>query len=100
MRKRSTLHLENCQIKSADKFRAVCQALDTIEIETFIGSGRFALTNVFICPDIDLLPFYHSDKPTEALIARIAIILHVQKYGKKSTPEYLEIYNKLPAAYK
>lgn len=87
----SKLVLENCQIKSAEKLKAVCAALDVLEIETFIGSGQFVFRNNFICPDIDLIPFYESEKPTERLIAGICIRLHVKRYGKHSDPRYLSI---------
>jgi len=79
----STLRLENCQIKSAEKFKAVCAAIDILEKETFIRSGQYAFTNVFVCPDIDLIPFYESSDPTERLIAGLCIHLHVKRYGER-----------------
>lgn len=97
---RSLLVLQNCQIKSAEKFRKVCEAIDTLEVETFIGSGRLAFTNVFICPDIDLVPFWESDKPTERLVARVAICLHCKKYGKRSSPRYLAIFKTIEPRFK
>jgi hypothetical protein len=87
----STLSLENCQIKSAEKLKAVCAAFDILEKETFIKSGQFRFTNMFICPDIDLLPFYESLDPTERLIAGLCIRLHVKRYGKNSDPRYKAI---------
>lgn len=91
----STLHLYNAQIKSAEKLKALCQAFDILEKETFIRSGRYAFTDVFICPDIDLLPFYNSDDPTERLIGGLCIELHVKRYGKHygkhSNPAYWNI---------
>lgn len=86
----STLSLENCQIKSAEKLKAVCAAFDVLEKETFIKSGRFSFTNVFVCPDIDLIPFYESNDPTERLIASICIGLHVKRY-KNPDPRYVAI---------
>ena len=94
MSKLSTLTLADCQIKGPDQFRSVCQAIDTLEINTFIRSGRIRFRNVFICPDIDLLVFYKSKNPTERLIAGLAIQLHVQKYRKHSRKAYRKIVNK------
>lgn len=65
--------------------------MDVLEIETFVRSGQFVFRNVFICPDIDLMPFYESDKPTERLIAGLSMRLHVAKYGKYSDHRYLAI---------
>lgn len=90
MRRKSKITIENCQIKSADKFKAVAQAIDTIEIETFVGSGLISFVGMFICPDIDLLQFLKSPNATERLLAEICIQLHVKQYGKNSRPVYLE----------
>jgi hypothetical protein len=90
---RSLLHLKNCQIKSAEKFKSVCQALDTLEKETMIQSGRIKFTNVFVCPDIDLIPFYNSPDPMERLIAGLCITLHVKRYGKHADRRYKLITN-------
>lgn len=92
--KTSSLELKNCQIKSAEQFRAVCAALDVLEIQTFVGSGRIRFTNVFICPDIDLMPFYESDKPMERLIGGLAIQLHVSRHGKYAKKKYRKILKK------
>lgn len=86
----SKLTLANCQIKSAEKFRAVCQAVDTLEKEMFIRSGQIKFKNVFICPDIDLIPFADSTDPTEALMGRLAIGLHLKRYGKRADTRYVE----------
>jgi hypothetical protein len=91
MSKISKLKLNNCQIKSADKLKEVCGAIDVLEKETFIGSGMIMFNNVFICPDIDLIPFYESADPTERLISGICIQLHVKRYGKHSDRRYLKI---------
>jgi hypothetical protein len=91
--KASLFHLKNCQIKSAEKLRAVCQALDVLEKETMISSGRIRFTNVFICPDIDLLPFYHSEDPMERIIGRLCVHLHLKKYGKHSDTRYKNLHN-------
>lgn len=86
--------LENCQIKSAEKFREICKAIDIIEKETFIKSGQFQFKNVWVCPDIDLMVFYNSADPTENVVARICIHLHVKLYGKTSDAQYLEVVKK------
>lgn len=88
---RSKIALEHCQIKSAEKFKAVAQAIDTLEKETFIKSGWISLVNCFVCPDIDLIAFYKSGDPTERLLAIICISLHCKQYGKNSRKAYLEI---------
>jgi hypothetical protein len=92
--KESLFHLKNCQIKSAEKLKAVCAAIDTLEKETMIGSGRIKFTNVFICPDIDLLYFYHSSDPIERLIGGLCIRLHVKRYGKFSNKGYIKAIKK------
>lgn len=91
MKGRSKISLDNCQIKSAEKFKAVAQAIDLIEKETFIGSGLISFSGMFICPDIDLVQFYKSGDPTERLLAVICIGLHVKRYGKNSRQDYLAI---------
>lgn|GEM_PF-1318227 len=96
----SRLTLANAQIKSAELFREVCRAIDTIEKLTFIRSGEIEFRDNFICPDIDLLPFYHSDDPTERMVARICIALHVKRYGQHSSPGYREIMEKEASEYK
>jgi hypothetical protein len=83
--------LANCQIKSAEKFKAVCAAIDLLEKETFIRSGQIQFTDCFICPDIDLLPFYNSADPTQRLVAKICISLHVQKWGEYARQDYKDI---------
>lgn len=98
--KRSKVTLENCQIKSAEKFKAVAAALDILEKETFIKSGLICFSGMFICPDIDLVQFYKSGDPTERLLATICIALHVKQYGKRSRKEYLEIETKAREAVK
>lgn len=94
--KTSFLELKNCQIKSAEKLKSVCQALDVLEKETFVGSGRIRFSNVFICPDIDLLPFYNSDDPTEKLIGRLCVQLHLKRYGKYADKKYKKLKGAKP----
>lgn len=89
MKSKSKITLANCQIKSAEKFRVVAQALDLLEKETFIQSGLICFSGMFICPDIDLMKFFHSQEPTERLLAIMCIELHVKRYGKSSRKEYL-----------
>jgi hypothetical protein len=95
MKNKSKISLENCQIKSAEKFKSVAQAIDLIEKETFVGSGLISFSGMFICPDIDLVQFYKSGDPTERLLAVICIGLHVKRYGKNSRAEYLAIDNSM-----
>lgn len=92
--KLSLFYLKNCQIKSAKKLRAVCRALDTLEKEMMIGSGRIRFKNVFVCPDIDLIEFYNSDDPMEKLIGGLCIDLHVKRYGKYADKKYIKIVKK------
>lgn len=87
----SRLTLENIQIKSAEKFKTVCQAIDVLEKETFIRSGEIKFEDVFVCPDFDLVPFYQSYDPTERLIAKLCISLHVQKWGDDAKEDYKKI---------
>jgi hypothetical protein len=91
---RSRLTLANCQIKSAEKFKAVCAAIDVLEKETFIRSGEIEISNCFICPDIDLLQFYNSDDPTEQLMAKICISIHVNQWGEDARQSYKDIVKK------
>lgn len=87
----SRLTLANCQIKSPEIFKEVCKAIDTLEKLTFIRSGLIEFTDNFICPDIDLIPFYNSEDATEKLVAEICIHLHVKKYGKRSRKAYIQV---------
>lgn len=88
---KSKITLANCQIKSDEKFKAVAQAIDVLEKETFIRSGLIEFSGMFICPDIDLVKFYKSADATERLLANICISLHVKQYGKNSRQDYLTI---------
>lgn len=88
---RSRLTLANCQIKSAEKFKAVCAAIDVLEKEAFIRSGQIELVDCFICCDIDLTVFYNSEDPTERLLAKICIFLHVKQWGEDARQSYKDI---------
>lgn len=97
---RSRLTLANCQVKSAEKLRAVCRAIDVLEKETFIRSGQIELDNCFICPDIDLLEFYNSKDPTEHLVGKIAILIHVERWGDDARKEYKAVAEQIEAQWK
>jgi hypothetical protein len=82
--KGSLIHIENCQIKSLNKAKAVAAALDIIEKEMGVGPVRIRFKNCFICPDIDLMQLYKSVDRMEVVLGRIFISLDKKRYGKKS----------------
>jgi hypothetical protein len=82
--KESLIHIENCQIKSLNKAKAVAAALDIIEKEMGVGSVRISFKNCFVCPDINLLELYNSVDPMERVMGKIFIMLDKKKYGKRS----------------
>lgn len=51
--KRPHIILDGIQIKSVAKFKAMAEALNTIEEECGIHEVRFTFQNVFFCPWID-----------------------------------------------
>lgn len=82
--KRSLIHIENCQIKSLEKAKAVAKALDILEKEMGIHEVEISFKNMFICPDIDLTILANSKQPMEKLIGELFIKFDKLKYGKKS----------------
>lgn len=96
---RSKITIANCQIKSVEKLEAVCQALDILEKEAFIGSGTIRFKNVFVCPDIDLIPFIRSSDPMQRLVGRLCIGLHLKRYGRHSDRRYVKWAKKYNRKY-
>ncbi len=88
MKKRSTIHISNCQIKSLEKLQALARGLDIIEKECGIHSVRITLEDMFICPDIDLTIAANSKDPMEKLVGELCIQLDKKKYGKESKYHY------------
>lgn len=68
---RSLIHIENCQVKSLEKARVLCQCLDILEKEIGIKQVRISFKNMFICPDIDLTELTNSEEPMERLVGGI-----------------------------
>ena len=58
---RGEIKLINLQIKSIDKARDLCMALQTIEEECGIHEVRITIENPFICPWIDLNELMNTD---------------------------------------
>lgn len=90
--RRSIIHIENCQVKSLQKARQLCAAIDTIEKECGIGSVRIRFKNNFICPDIDLHQLTQSTDPMERLIGELLVRIDISRNGKNSK------YRKQPQA--
>lgn len=88
--RRSKIHIENCQIKSLEKAKAVAAALDSLEKEMGIHSVLISFKDNFICPDIDLNILHNSSDPMERTLGELLIALDKKKYGKHSR------YNALP----
>lgn len=83
-RKYPLIHIEGCQIKSAEKLRKVCAALKVLEEEIGIKEVEFVFKDMFICPWIDLTEFTNSTDPVEQLVGGLCIKLDIMKYGKNS----------------
>lgn len=79
-KKESLIHIENCQIKSIEKAKLLCQALDTIEKECGIKEVRISFANNFLCPDIDLSILKKSKDPMEKLVGNL--LIKIYKNGK------------------
>jgi len=75
-KKESIIHIENCQIKSIEKAKLLCQALDTIEKECGIKEVRISFANNFLCPDIDLTILEKSKDPMEKLVGKLLIKIY------------------------
>lgn len=75
-KKESLIHIENCQIKSIEKAKLLCQALDIIEKECGIKEVRISFANNFLCPDIDLSILSNSSDPMEKLIGELLIKIY------------------------
>ncbi len=84
MKKRSKIHIENCQIKSLEKAIKIADAVDTLEKECGIHEVEISFKDMFICPDIDLTHLTNSNSPMEKLLGKLLIKLDVMKYGKNS----------------
>lgn len=67
----SLIHIEKCQIKSAQKFERVCELLDELEKEIGIREVEISFKNMFVCPDINLEDYTNSQKPMEKLASNI-----------------------------
>lgn len=78
------IHLEDLQIKSKEKFKILCQCLDTMEKEFGIMSVKISVSDVFCCPDINLLEFVNSDDPMEKLVGGLFVKLDIKRHGKNS----------------
>jgi hypothetical protein len=85
MKKRSKIHIENCQVKSLEKARILAQTLDTLEKEFGIHEVEISFKDMFICPDIDLTQIANSEGPMERLIGNLFIKFDQMKYGKNSS---------------
>lgn len=68
---RSLIHIENCQVKSLEKAKILCQCLDILEKEIGIKQVRLSFKNMFVCPDIDLTELTNSKEPMEKLVGKI-----------------------------
>ena len=66
---RSEIVIRNCQVKSVEKLRILCETLDTMEKELGICSVLITVESCFICPDIDLDEI--GDTPMERLVKGI-----------------------------
>jgi hypothetical protein len=75
-KKESLIHIENCQIKSIEKAKLLCCALDIIEKECGIKEVRISFANNFICPDIDLSILENSENPMEKLVGKLLIKIY------------------------
>jgi hypothetical protein len=75
-KKQSLIHIENCQIKSIEKAKILCKALDIIEKECGIRSVRISFANNFLCPDIDLSILENSLDPMENLVGKLLIKIY------------------------
>lgn len=82
--KYSLIHLEQCQVKSIEKARLLCNLIDTLEKEFGIREVEISFKDMFICPDIDLTEISNSTDPMEKLIGGIFIRLDKVKNGKDS----------------
>ncbi len=83
-RKYPLIHIEGCQIKSAEKFRKVCGALKILEEEIGIKEVEFYFKDMFICPWIDLTEFTNSKDDMEKLVGGLCVRLDILRYGKQS----------------
>ena len=92
VKKESLIHIENCQVKSAEKLEVICTALSKIEEEMGIREVRISFNNIFVCQDIDLTDFANSRMPMRRLVGEILIKIDQLKYGKKS--KYVEYKHK------
>lgn len=81
---RSKISIEHCQVKSAEKLRLMCKALDTLEKELGIHCVEIYVNNLFVCPDIDLWEFKNSSDAMEQLIGKLLIDLDLKQYKSKS----------------
>lgn len=88
--KYALIHIEGCQVKSSEKMKVLCQALDTLEKEIGIREVEISFKDMFICPDIDLTEFSNSNEPMEKLVGGLCIKLDKMKYGKKSKYQKLK----------
>lgn len=83
-KKYPVIHIEGCQVKSRQKMKKLCKALDTLEKEIGIKVVEISFKDMFICPDIDLTEFSNSKDPMEKLVGNLFIKFDKMRYGKKS----------------
>lgn len=70
---RSEIILKNLQIKSLEKAKRVCYALNILEEETGIREVKITLEKVFVCPwiDLDKLNYTKMEKLIKGIIYKL-----------------------------